>query len=249
MTTYDHAGTTSLDKDSAVPLHIQLREALRRQIVSDRWAAHTQLPSERELCERYGVSRITVRQALGDLLRAGLIYTSAGKGTYVAVPRLQEEIQPLSSFTQDMRRRGLTPSSRILEAGLVAADEDVAALLHLPHGAEVVRLYRLRQADGVPIAVQLTWLPHSLCPGLLRFDLAERSLFEVLRQEYGHKLARAETRIQAALARRDESLLLQVPTPAAVLISEQTTFLDNDAVVEWTHSVFRGDRYQLHTRM
>ena len=249
MTTYDHAAASSLDKDSAVPLHVQLREDLRRQIVSDQWSAHTQLPSERELCERYGVSRITVRQALGDLLRAGLIYTSVGKGTYVAVPRFQEEIQPLSSFTQDMRRRGLSPSSRVLEAGLVAADEDVATLLRMPRGAEVVRLYRLRRADGVPIAVQLTWLPHSLCPGLLRFDLAERSLFEVLRQEYGHHLTRAETRIQAALARAEESLLLQVPTPAAVLISEQTTFLDNDAVVEWTHSVFRGDRYQLHTRM
>ncbi len=238
-----------LDKESAVPLHAQLRDLLREQILRQQLTAHAQLPSERDLCEQYAVSRITVRQALAELLREGLIYTSIGKGTYVAMPRLKEELQPLSSFTQDMARRGMVASSRVLEAAIVGADEILAARLQVPPGAEVVKLRRLRLTDSLPIALQLTWLPHHLCPRLLDYDLSSRSLFDILRTEYRLRLVRAETDIEAALAGPEESRLLQLPTPAAVLISEQTTFLDNDAVIECARSVFCGDRYQLHTRM
>jgi GntR family transcriptional regulator len=184
-----------------------------------------------------------------ELLREGLIHTSVGKGTYVAVPRFKEELQPLSSFTEDMRRRGMTASSRVLEATVVNADDEQANRLRVPRGAEVVRLHRLRLGDGLPIAVQLTWLPHHLCPNLLNYDLASRSLYDILRNEYKLKLVRAETNIVAALAQPEECSLLQLSPLAAVLISEQTTYLDNDAVIEFTRSVFRGDRYTLHTRM
>ena len=238
-----------LDKDSPVPLHVQLRDLLREQILSGTLPPHTQLPSERELCLQYGVSRITVRQALGELSHEGLIYTTVGKGTYVAVPKVQEELQPLSSFTEDVRRRGMTASSRVLQATIVPADDRLAELLRVPRGAEVVRLHRLRLANGLPLAVQLTWLPHHLCPGLLAYDLASSSLFDILRREYHLRLVRAETSIEAALATPEERELLQLPTPAAVLISEQTTYLDTDAVIEFARSVFRGDSYRLHARM
>ena len=238
-----------LDKDSPVPLHVQLRDLLREQILSGTLPPHTQLPSERELCLQYGVSRITVRQALGELSHEGLIYTTVGKGTYVAVPKVQEELQPLSSFTEDVRRRGMTASSRVLQATIVPADDRLAELLRVPRGAEVVRLHRLRLANGLPLAVQLTWLPHHLCPELLAYDLASSSLFDILRREYHLRLVRAETSIEAALATPEERELLQLPTPAAVLISEQTTYLDTDAVIEFARSVFRGDSYRLHARM
>ncbi len=238
-----------LDKESAIPLHAQLRDLLRDQILGHRLLAHAQLPSERDLCEHYAVSRTTVRQALAELLREGLIYTSVGKGTYVGGPSLREELQPLSSFTEDLQRRGMIASSRVLGASLASADEDLAARLQVPLGAEVVKLRRLRLADGLPIAIQLTWLPHRLCPHLLHFDLSSRSLFDILRTEYYLRLARAETNIAAALAGPEESRLLELPAPAAVLISEQTTYLDDGAVIELARSVFCGDRYQLHTRM
>ncbi len=239
----------SLDKDSGIPLHVQLRDLLRGQILSQQLAAHAQLPSERELCECHGVSRITVRQALAELLREGLIYTTVGKGTYVAPRRLKDELVPQSSFTEDMLRRGMTPSSRVLAASILRADDDVAARLRVPPGAEVVRLERLRLADGLPIAIQLSWLPHYLCPDILRFDLAARSLFSVLRNEYQLRLAHVETEIEAALAQPEECRQLGMQPPAAVLISQQVTFLDNDLAIEFTRSVFRGDWYTLHTRM
>lgn len=172
-----------------------------------------------------------------------------GKGTYVAVPSLHEELQPLSSFTDDMRRRGMAASSVVLDVGVAPADDEMAARLHAPLRAAVVAVRRLRLTDGLPIAIQTSWLPHHLCPSLLKHDLSTRSLFDVLRTEYGLRLVRGETTIEAALARPDELDLLQMEAPAAVLVSEQTTYLDNDQVIEFVHSVFRGDRYKLRTRM
>lgn len=201
------------------------------------------------MCETYDVSRITVRKALSELLHEGLIYTSVGRGTYVAPPKLKEALQPLSSFTEDTRRRGMKANSRVLKASVSHADDEQASKLRIPRGAEVVHLYRLRLADSLRIALQQTWLPHHLCTNLLRYDLASRSLYDVLRHEYGLRLIHADTNIVAALAQPEECNLLQLIAPAAVLISEQTTFLDNEIVIEFTRSVFRGDRYTLHTSM
>jgi len=237
-----------LDKASATPLYVQLAALLREQIRSHQLLPGAQLPSERELCEQHGVSRITVRQALDELVHEGLVYTSVGKGTYVAEPKLNEELQPLSSFTQGMHRRGMAASSQVLEAAVMYADDFLAARLHVPREAGVVKLRRLRLADGLPTAIQLAYLPHHLCPDLLQYDLSLRSLFDVLRTEYRLKLVRADTNIEAALARPEETRLLQLSSPAAVLISEQTTYLNTDAVIELTRSIFRGDQYKLHTR-
>ena len=238
-----------LRKASGVPLHAQLADLLHRQIAQGRLPVHARLPSERDLCEQYDVSRTTVRKALSSLSYQGLIYTTVGKGTYVAQPTLNEELQPLSGFSQDLSRRGIKATSRVLHASVIPADEAAAERLQVPRGAEVVQLGRLRLADDVPIAVQLTQLPHHLCPDLLSYDFAVRSLYDVLRTEYGLRLTRANTVIEAALSRPEETRLLQLPEPSAVLISEQTTFLDQGAAIEFTRSVFRGDRYKLHTHM
>ena len=236
-----------LDQRPGVPLYAQLSGLLRKKICSGQLPPHARLPSERDLCKQYDVSRITVRKALTELLHDGLIYTTVGKGTYVADPELNEELQPLRSFTADITRRGMVASSRVLLAEIVHANDRIASQLRVPRGAEAVKLRRLRLADSAPIAIQLTFLPHHLCPSLLQHDLTSRSLFDVLRVEYALKLVRAETVIEAALAQPEEARLLQMSTPAAVLISEQTTYLDSDEVIEHTRSIFRADRYKLHT--
>jgi GntR family transcriptional regulator len=235
------------DQNNSIPLHHKLRETLRQQIVTCQLPAHERLPSERELCDQYDISRTTVRRALADLLNEGLIYTTIGKGTYVAPPQMKEELQPLSSFSEDITRRGMQPSSRLLRAEIQNANDEQAARLCLPRGAEVVSIYRLRLADGKPIALQLTWLPHHLCPDLLSFDLAQQSLYQILRGEYHFKLAHADTTIMAALGNPEECRLLVLSPPAAVLISQQATYLENDSLIEYTHSVFRSDRYKLYS--
>jgi GntR family transcriptional regulator len=236
-----------LNKDSSIPLHIQLAGSLRNQMARKELHPHSRLPSERELCEQYGISRITVRKALSTLVQEGLVYSTIGKGTYVSEPGYNEELQPLSSFTQDLQRRGVESSSWVLNMEIVPADDEISAVLHIFRGTEVVRLHRLRLANGLPIAIQMAHLPHHLCRDLARFDFSSRSLFEVLQSEYGLILTRTDTVIEAALANPEEADLLQLTPPAAVLTSLQTTYLDNGAVIEFTRSVFHAERYKLHT--
>lgn len=236
-----------MNKSSSTPLHIQLANLFREQVSRKALQPHERLPSERELCEQYGISRITVRKAINTLTQEGLVYSTIGKGTYVAEPRFDEELQPLSSFTEDLARRGVDSTSQVLSAAVIPADDELAGALGVLRGAEVVRLHRLRLANGQPIAIQIAHLPHHLCRDLLRFDFSSRSLFEVLRSEYRLHLARTSTEIEAALASVEEARLLQLRRPAAVLISYQTTYLDNGAMVELTRSVFNAERYKLRT--
>jgi GntR family transcriptional regulator len=238
-----------LNKESSVPLHVQLATVLREQVIRRELGPNGRLPSERELCQQYGISRITVRQALSELAQAGLVYSSVGKGTYVAEPAFQEELQPLSSFTQDLERRGMRAASQVLEACLVPADEHWSEVFYIPRGAELVRLHRLRLSGDLPIAIQLTYLPHHLCPHLLEYDFSSCSLYEVLRNAYKLQLTRSETIIEAALASSHEADLLGLPQPAAVLVSKQTTLLDNGIVVEMTRSTFNSERYMVRMHL
>jgi GntR family transcriptional regulator len=180
----------------------------------------------------------------------GFIYTVTGKGSYVATSRLDEELQPFSSFTEDMKRRGLVATSKLLEARIVNASAEQAQKMALPKGAELVNLHRLRMTrpDGLPIVIQRAWLPHHKCPGLLSHDLESSSLYAILNSTYHLKLVRAETSIAAALAQPEEGDLLKLIPPAAVLINEQTTYDEHDEIIEFTRSVFRGDRYTLYTK-
>lgn len=234
-----------LNKESSIPLHDQLASLLREQLVRRELVPNDRLPSERDLCQQYGISRITVRQALSDLAQEGLVYSSAGKGTYVAEPAFQEDLQPLSSFTQDLERRGMGATSRVLEAGILQADSHWAGIFFIPCGTELVRLHRLRMASNLPIAIQLTHLPHHLCPGLLQYDFSTRSLYEVLRDEYKLRLARSDTILEATLAVPWEAELLGFSQPAALMVSTQTTYLDSGSVIEVTRSAFNSERYKL----
>jgi GntR family transcriptional regulator len=236
-----------LSKDSSVPLHIQMADTLRGQIRQGELQPNDRLPSEREFCERYNISRITVRKALSTLVSEGLVRSTVGKGNFVAEAAFNEELLPLSSFTQDLARRGMKAASTTLTQTIISADDNLAQRLGVPRGAEVVRLHRLRLADDLPIAIQLTHLPHHLCPDLLRFSFADRSLYEILQSEYRLNLVRSDTEIMAALAQPKEAELLNLKRQAAVLISEQTSYLDSCAVIEITRSVFNAERYKLHT--
>ena len=238
-----------LKRNHPLPLYVQLLETLRTDIVSRRLQPHQQLPSERELGDRFHVSRMTVRQALADLARDGFIYTRVGKGTFVSEPKINQQLKTLTGFSQDMEHRGNKPSSRVLEAKLERATDSIAEALHIAPGTEVVLLSRVRLSDGVPLAIETVHLPHSLCPNLLRHNFAVESLYTVLEREYGFRLTRAEQTIEAALSSAHEAALLQLTLPAPVLVMERLTFTDQDIPIEHVHSVYRGDRYKFHSTL
>ena len=238
-----------LKRNHPLPLYVQLSETLRADIHAQRIHPHEQLPSERALCVRYRVSRMTVRQALIDLTREGLIYSRVGKGTFVSEPKIDQQLKTLTGFSQDMASRGSLSSSRVLEAKLIAADDDTAHMLRVPVGAELVLLSRVRLADNVPLAIETVHLLHRLVPNLLRHNFSTQSLYDVLEHQYSFRLTRAEQTIEAALASPRDAALLQLTLPAAVLQMERLTFTDQDILIEYVQSTYRSDRYKFRSAL
>lgn len=237
-----------LNPDSTVPLYIQLKEYLRMQIETGAYGLGARLPSERELSQAYSVSRMTARQALQLLAQTGLVQSRVGKGTYVRQPRIDQELRELTGFSEDMRRRGLTASSRVLRAELVAADEEIAAQLQIAPGTEIALLSRVRLANHQPLALETSHLNHRLCPNILeRHDFNRTSLYHVLRADYGNQLAWANQIIQARLPEMQEVDALGLSPGDPVLSFTRVTFTYDDQPIEYVRSVYRGDQYQLHT--
>ena len=237
----------SLDRQSLTPLYLQLKDLLASQIMDGRFQSGDALPSERHLCEEFNLSRTTVREALRELSKQGLIRTVPGRGAFVAPPHPELAIKvSLAGFTGDVRRQGLTPSSRLLGTSLVASPSPaILEAMRLQAGDKVVRVERLRLVNDTPLALHTVYLNHRLCPQILQHNLAQESVFQLLRSECGLKLARAEEQVYAALADQQEIELLDLAYPAAVLRAERTTFLDTDEVIEFSLATYCGEWYRL----
>lgn len=233
-----------LEHDHPVPLYIQLKETLRTQIENGHYAPHDRLPSERELAEQHSISRMTARQALLELTQEGLVYSRVGKGTFVSEPKIDQQLLELTGFSEDMRRRGLRATSRVLEASLGQASAKVTQILQLRTDAEVVTLTRIRLANGSPLAVETAYLPHHHCPGILDYDLSVLSLYDVLRNTYGYQLVQARQSIEATLAGQRELELLNLTPPSPILAMERVTFTEQGFPIEYVRSAYRGDRYK-----
>lgn len=206
------------------------------------------IPTERTLAEDFGVSRTTVRQALAELTVEGRLHRVQGKGTFAAEPKVAQRLQ-LSSYTEDMRAHGREPSSRLLEISEMPADAELARLLDVRAGAKVLRLRRLRLADGEPMAIETTHLPLGRFRGLRKLVSAAitpygGSLYTVLRDKFGVEMGHAEETIETALAGPTEAGLLGADVGLPMLLLSRHSFDTEDRPVEWVRSIYRGDRYK-----
>nr|PZN38214.1 MAG: phosphonate metabolism transcriptional regulator PhnF [Bacillota bacterium] len=235
-------------KPAPVPLYYQIMRWLLEQIEAGHLKAGDRIPSERELTEQFQVSRMTVRQALRELEAQGYLERVQGKGTYVSIPKVEQPLLALTSFTEDMHRRGMTPGSVLLRAGTIPAGRRCARALGISETEPVVRLERLRLADGKPMALEVTHLPADLCPGILDADLTG-SLYQLLAERYGVVLARATQTLEAVSATGREARLLGVREGAPLLLMERITRDREGRAVEYVRSLYRGDRYRFSTEM
>lgn len=237
-----------LNKQSAVPLYLQLKKLLENQVTNGTLPPHSRVPSERELSEQYAISRMTARQALAELIQEGRLYTSAGKGTFVAEPKIQQSVQALTSFTEEMRARGLTPSTQLIRSEIVPATSVIAARLGVSDNTPTVCIERLRLADNEPMALETSCLHFDGAEALLTLDL-DGSLYSVLREQFGLVPAEAMQDFEAILAQPRERLLLKLPEGAPVLKLQRTTFDSAGRPFEYVQSVYRGDRYRFGARL
>ncbi len=231
-----------MDKMSKVPLYLQLMEELIKKIDDGKYREHEKLPSERELCELYDLSRITVRQALMELEKEGYIYRLHGKGTFAAPKSYNQDLLKLYSFTEEMKALGKIPTTKVLSFNEIAIDEWLANKMDLMPSAEVFKVVRLRLADNEPLIYETSYLPKKMFPQLTADDLVKRPMYDVFREDYQIKVTKAVERFSATLIRsREAEQLLTGENLPAMLIKRYA--YNYETLIEYTVSIARGDKF------
>ncbi|WP_342457062.1 GntR family transcriptional regulator [Ensifer adhaerens] len=243
----DRVRLRPLDRGDHQPLYRQVKQAILDLVQDGVIAPNAKLPSERELVAAYDVSRITIRQALVELVQEGHLQSQPGKGFYVTERQEGFELHLLTSFTANAIAKGMVPGSRTLEAKIYAAPPEVTRALYLPASAEVVLLKRLRTLDGVPVVIQYDWLQPAICPGLLDLDWSSgnRSLYAELRERYDQRPVRGQTTISARCPDPEEEQLLKLEPNTAVLTLDQIAFNAANRPINVSTSIHHPKRYPL----
>lgn len=234
----------SIDKRSPVPMYYQIMRQLLEKIQGGEFAVDSALPPERELAENYKVSRMTVRQAIIELVNEGILVRRKGIGTFVAPPKLEQALSRLTSFTEDMAQRGMKAGAKVISFDEIVPEPTIRKTLALETGDKAYECVRLRLADDVPMALETTTLPVSLCPGLKRQDLENQSLYRLLAEHWGVRLDYATQSIEPACASPHEASLLHVAQGMPLLLMHRITYNQDGRAIEHVKSLYRGDRYK-----
>ncbi|WP_349407679.1 GntR family transcriptional regulator [Pseudalkalibacillus sp. SCS-8] len=238
-----------LDKQSALPLYFQVEQYMLNKIKTGEYRKGTLIPSERELSERFQISRMTVRQAINNLVNRGLLTRERGKGTFVAQPKIAYPLKGVFSFTEDMKRRGLTPSTRVVSFHVESEPPPkVLNDLACEEGEKVLRLERIRFANEEPLALETAFLPYTLFKDLTEKD-TEGSIYEYVRNRLQFVIKRAQQEIEASIVTERDRVLLDLPSESPVLVVHRTTYTEEDIPFESVKTVFRGDRYTFSITM
>lgn len=242
-------GDGKIDSTQTLSLYNQLKDILLNKILSGEWRSGEKIPNEYQLCEIYSVSRITVRQALAELTKRGYLQRRQGSGTYVAIPKIEHNLTSFYSFSEEFKKRGLSPSSHVLEFHLQITQKDIAQKLRLQDkNREVYYIKRLRCADNIPVAIEVTYLPASLFDGLKEEDLEKCALYDVMREQFGVVPSTAEESIDAVNLGDKEAIYLGVKKDIAVLRIERFTY-SAETCIEYTMGFVRSDIFRFHVKL
>jgi GntR family transcriptional regulator len=242
----EEASPSHIGTDQLQPKHVALRERLSQLLLElPRGSA---LPTERELSEHYGVSRGTVRHALAQLEVEGRIFRRQGKGTFVAGPKMDQLLE-LTSYTEDTLSRGMKPSSRLIAVTRERASPEVAAMLALSEGEEVLCVERARLADGEAVAIEVLYLDARRFDGVAEVLGESQSFYELLGSRYGVELSWAEETIEAVAAPAREASILGAPSGLPLLLLRRQSLDSSGRPVEFVRSYYRADRFRFRTRL
>jgi GntR family transcriptional regulator len=233
----------------SAPPKVTKQSHTRQQVLDliERLGVGTAIPSERQLSADLGVSRLTLRAALDDLAREGYLVRRRGSGTYVQHPKISQELT-ITSFSDDMRRRGMEPGSRTLSMTTTHAGARLGRFLNVSPSEEIVVVKRLRLADGETMAIETLHIPEALVPGLTPKALTG-SFYELLRDRYGVVIAGGTQAIEPTVTNEEESAALGVPLHSPAFLFERTSRDEAGRTVEFVQSVYRGDRYRIVTEL
>ncbi len=241
-----------IDKNSPIPLYYQLYKILKERIGKGEFGPGDFLPSENQLAALYDVSRLTVREALAELVKEGLIEKKKGRGSIVTGPKNVENLTGLHGFTEDAKIAGFRPTSRVLDNRLVEAPLSVSEKLNLPQGSKVVLLKRLRLLDETPYAIETAYVNPMIdvrVLNVLDMDMSKNSLYEFFRKILGLKLIYADETLEVMKATHEVQKLLKISKDACVVLRHRFTYVEGDKCIEYVQSIYRGDRYRFTLRL
>jgi len=238
------------EQDDKYPLYHQISLSLKTLIQKGVLYPGEMLPSEEEMGGYYGVSRLTMRRAIDDLVRESWLSRKHGIGTFVASPNITPTISRTLSFTDKMRALGLYPSSRLVRQSIIQVPEDISTRLHLTSGTQVIEIIRVRLADNQPIMVESAYLSAELFSGLLTADFSNHSLYESLREKYQVTVAWIDQILEPGLVSEEEAPLLGVKAGSLGLISHVLAFAQDGVAIEYSRSITLAEkcRFMFHFR-
>lgn len=231
-----------MDKTTKVPLYLQLVEELIYKIENKEYEENDKLPSERELCEIYSLSRITVRNALQELERDGYIYKLHGKGTFVSSRSYKQNLVKLYSFTEEMKKIGKTPFTKVLSFNTIKADRRYASKLKISPGEEIYEIKRLRLADDEPLMYETSYIPSNKFPDLKRIELETTPMYEIFSNKYGVSVSKAIEQFSATNLREEEAKHLNYDTSRPAMLIKRYAY-QNEEIIEYTVSVLSGQKF------
>lgn len=234
-----------LKRESSIPLYVQLANILRDKIEHGQWVPNQKIPSENELNHLYGISRMTVRQVLAQLVNEGLLFRVQGKGTFVAPRKIGTRSPAYKGIREQLEQMGYQTRTTLLSKELVVADNRVGRHLGLPEGERVHVVRRLRTVEEEPISLHESYIPERLAGGLERFDTAAQQLCVVLEENYGLHMGHIMETLESGSATAKDAKLLGVSRNAPLLLLQQEISDPNGVRFEYSRIIFRGDKIRL----
>lgn len=234
-----------LDKNSVLPIYYQLAKIIEKEICEGRINPGEALPAEHELAEKYEISRMTVRRAISELINAGMLYAQKGKGTFVAKPRLEEGFFELKDFHDEIRKRGMKPSAKLLGVKIVRANELLAKKLDIPLETRCLYFRLLLSANDEPLIYENKYVVYSKQKPLLETELKDPSLANLATLHGAHFPTMSKRILHASVVTEDEASVLGVEQYTPVFVVEQTIYDADKKPIGWGKSICRGDRFKL----
>ncbi|MBW8348526.1 GntR family transcriptional regulator [Bacillus sp. IITD106] len=231
-----------VEKDNRLPLYYQLMDVIIGKIEAGELKDHDKLPSERELCEMYNVSRTTVRQTMQELEKEKLIYKQHGKGTFVSPKVINQSLLKFYSFTEEMKKINKVPSSQVLAFKEIESDTQLAKKMEISEGTKVYKITRLRFADDEPMMYETSYLPLSRFPDLHGDDLERMPMYTLFRDKYKAIITKATERFSAIPTSKKEAALLNIREGEPSLLINRISF-EGDSIIEYTVTIARGDKF------
>ncbi|WP_425447644.1 GntR family transcriptional regulator [Dethiothermospora halolimnae] len=234
---------TTINKKSRIPLYYQLMDIIIEGIEIGKFKEDDKLPSERELCERYGISRATVRQGIQELEKEGYIYKEHGKGTFVSPKRFNQDLLKIYSFTEEMKKLGKKPTSKVVDFDIIQCNEQIAKKINGKIKDLVYKFTRIRLADEEPMMIETSYVPYDRFPGITKEHLENEPMYDIFNKRFNTVLTMAEENFKAVKTKEEDAKLLNISTDIPSLMIERLAY-EKNRIIEYTISVARGDRFE-----